>query len=146
VRLRVGVVATGDGEDARAAVEDLAGLGVLDVKVDRMRQVGRGARDGQGSIDELCGRCADSSLAVLPTGDVVPCVFARWMRLGNLRTASLAEINAAAEPMRTQLRSSFGLRADECDPKKNECEPTGKDGDPKGCDPDYKKCDPWKNL
>jgi len=146
VPLRVGVVAVGDGVDATSAVADLASLGVVNVKVDRLRQVGRGVRDSEPGVKELCGRCAESSLAVLPTGDVLPCVFARWLRLGNARTTSLSEINEAADAVRADLRSNFVLHADECDPKKNECDPTKKDGDPHGCDPEYKQCDPWKNL
>jgi hypothetical protein len=81
IPVRVGVVAVGAGQDLRATLAELEALGVASIDVDRVRQVGRGARDRAPDLDQLCGRCADGKLAVSPNGEVWPCVFARRLRL-----------------------------------------------------------------
>jgi MoaA/NifB/PqqE/SkfB family radical SAM enzyme len=135
IPLRVGVVQVTEDQDVEAAVADLRELGVAEVNVDRLRQVGRGVRDQEPGVEQLCGRCADGVLTVTPSGDVLPCVFARWLVLGNARETGLGEIHDAAEPTRAQLRSSFRPRAAKCGPN---------DSDPGGCNPDHKDCSPWE--
>jgi hypothetical protein len=147
IPIRVGLVDVDDGQDVAGAVAELRALGVEHLSMDRVRQVGRGVRDQPTSVDQLCGHCADSSLAVLPTGEVLPCVLARWMVLGNVRTAALEEINGLAEVTRTELRERFATNPDmDCDPncQPKDCDPVKGDGKPGGCDPDYQECDPWK--
>jgi MoaA/NifB/PqqE/SkfB family radical SAM enzyme len=113
IPLRVGVVEIEEGQDVEAAVADLRELGVADVKVDRLRQVGRGVRDQGPNVDQLCGSCASGRLAVLPSGDVLPCVFSRWLTLGNVQHASLAGIagDAMTLNVRSGLASEFANRA-----------------------------------
>jgi len=145
IPLRAGVVSALGERHAMEAVADLRSLGVTDVRVDRMREIGRGSRGGEPDAGELCGRCADGTLAVLPSGAVVPCVMARWLNVGDVRASSLSEVNEAAEPIRADLRSRFTVRAD-CDPNctPKDCDPVKGDGKPGGCDPDYKDCGPWE--
>jgi radical SAM protein with 4Fe4S-binding SPASM domain len=138
IPLRVGVVDVDDGQDVAGAVAQLESLGVTSVRVDRLRQVGRGVRDQAPSIEQLCGKCADGTLVVTPGGDVLPCVFARWLVLGNVRDTGLREIYESAALTRRELRSRFVLQADDCDP---DCDPRclpcppNKDGQVPGCPP-----------
>lgn len=90
IPLRVGVIDAGPGQRSSAARVELDALGVRDVGVDRLRRIGRGG--GSASPDQLCGRCGHGAVAVAPSGEVWPCVFARWISLGNILAADLAEI------------------------------------------------------
>ncbi|HLH68450.1 MAG TPA: SPASM domain-containing protein, partial [Candidatus Dormibacteraeota bacterium] len=89
------------------AVAELKGLGVAEVRVDRMRRVGRGAGTTVSDLDQLCGHCGEGKLAISPEGEVWPCVFSRWLRLGNVRASSLAEVNLRAKPVRRWLAAAF---------------------------------------
>ncbi len=139
IPIRVGVVEVEEGQNVDAAVARLLTLGIQSVRVDRMREVGRGARDEGPSVDQLCGSCADGTLAVLPTGEVVPCVFARWLSVGNAHRLPLADIDAAANSVREKLTAAFAGRVyAKCDPDK--CPP---DDDEQVCRP---VCDPVLNC
>ncbi len=137
IPLRVGLVDVDDGQDIAGALAELESLGVTGVGVDRLRQVGRGVRDQAPSVEQLCGRCADSTLAVTNSGDVIPCVFARWLVLGNVCDTGLREVNEAAAQARRELRSRFVMQAacdPQCDPRCQPCPPNG-DGQIPGCPP-----------
>ncbi len=43
-------------------------------------------------MSQLCGNCGRGIAAVLPSGDVCPCVMARWLTAGNVRDMPLATI------------------------------------------------------
>lgn len=157
IPLRVGVVDVMDGQRVSQASRQLTALGVTDIGTDRLRQVGRGVRTQDADVSQLCGNCARGKVAVSPTGEVWPCVFARWMPVGNVRAASLAEI-VAGESMASaigQLDNHFGPAVpkmpcvpDMCDP---DCGPncgpaclpscwphgTGPCGPKGGCKPHY---------
>lgn len=105
IPLRVGVIDFGVEQRSSAARVELDALGVRDVGVDRLRQVGRGngshrpdqpafdqPAPDQPMSDQLCGRCGHGAVAVSPFGEVWPCVFARWISLGNILDTDLAEI------------------------------------------------------
>jgi MoaA/NifB/PqqE/SkfB family radical SAM enzyme len=125
IPLRAGVVQISHDQDVAGAIAELNHLGIDRVRVDRMRQVGRGVRDQKPGIDQLCGSCAGASLAVLPSGEALPCVFARWIVYGNVRDDSLALIHRRAAPTRHELAAAFATRpqtdkdkpADHCPPK-----------------------------
>lgn len=121
IPLRVGVIDMTERQRAAAAVNDLENIGVTEVGVDQLRQVGRGVRSRSPSVDELCGRCASGVLAISPEGAVWPCVFTRWLPVGNVHEASLAEILAGSRlrEVRGQLSESFAKRP--CVP--NMCNP-----------------------
>lgn len=119
IPLRVGVVDLGDGQRTEQAMAELAELGVAEVGYDRLRQVGRGVRDQQPSMDQLCGNCAEGVLAISPDGQVWPCVFSRWLPVGNVRTTPLADV-LAGEPVarvRGELVAHFGAEAKRCVPQ-----------------------------
>jgi len=104
IPLRAGVIGMSDGQHSAEAVAELTELGVIEVGEDRLRQVGRGVRDKQASMGQLCGRCGDGVVAVGSDGSVWPCVFSRWMSVGNARSASLMDILAGPAMTTTAKR------------------------------------------
>jgi MoaA/NifB/PqqE/SkfB family radical SAM enzyme len=110
IPIRVGVIQVQEDQDVNGAVAEMRAIGIARVHVDRVREVGRGVRRGQPGVDQLCGRCADGRLAVSPDGRVWPCVFARWLVIGDSRKESLAEVHEAAAALRSELNESFGRR------------------------------------
>lgn len=136
-----------DGQRTEQAREHLTRLGVTEIGTDRLRQVGRGVRTRNPDASQLCGGCAHGKIAVSPTGEVWPCVFARWMPVGNVRTTSLAEIIAGerlADAQRELKRAHPAVAKcspeSRCDPSTRDCEPTcppGYHSDPKRCWPYY---------
>jgi MoaA/NifB/PqqE/SkfB family radical SAM enzyme len=92
IPVRVGIVDVMAAQRVAQAQEHLISLGVTEIGTDRLRQVGRGVRTQDPDVSQLCGNCARGKVAVSPIGEVWPCVFARWMPVGNVRSASLAEI------------------------------------------------------
>lgn len=155
IPLRVGVIDVKDGQRVQEARAELARLGVLgDVHVDHLRQIGRGVRERPADLDQLCGQCARSKIAVSPTGDVWPCVFSRWLPLGNVRRTELAQILAGPRlaAVASALSERFGdqsaMGGDPCDPACGpNCSPaclpscwptgTGPCGPNGGCQPNY---------
>ncbi len=94
----------GDVEKTMTFLEE---LGVKDIQVDLVRDVGRGhAGKGAGlPAAELCGRCWEGKLCVASTGEMFPCIFARRWPVGamgdNIRTAVQG---AALRSFRSDLR------------------------------------------
>lgn len=123
IPLRVGIVDVHDGQRVDQARAELTALGVTEIGYDRLRQVGRGVHDQTADISQLCGHCASGVLAVSPEGAVWPCVFFRWLPVGNVREQSLADIVAGdrCQGVRDELAEHFQLApVGACDPK---CEP-----------------------
>jgi MoaA/NifB/PqqE/SkfB family radical SAM enzyme len=133
--VRVGIVGVREDQDIAGTVNYLRGLGVSEIRVDWSRGVGRGATQpsSDASTDELCGRCADGKLAIQPDGWVYPCVFARWLPVGNVRGSSLEQIAISAHltKVREDLAASFTRRAKE-NHQASELVPVGLGG----CEPD----------
>lgn len=106
-------------------------------------------------MDQLCGHCASEVLAISPTGEVWPCVFSRWLPVGNVLDAPLADILAgpAVAGVRDELAASFAVSQPidapcvprMCDPQCGPhcgpaCGPQGKRqpcAPIKGCAPNY---------
>jgi len=84
-----------NASDIRATQALLRRFGVKSVYVDRVRAVGRGngrvSSKGHDPREELCGQCWRGKLAIDPTGNVFPCVFARFANVGHV-SQSLASI------------------------------------------------------
>lgn len=100
-----------DGQRVENARAELADLGVRDdVQVDRLREVGRGVRSEEPSLAQLCGHCGQDKIAVAPDGSVWPCVFARWLPVGNVRDDALADILSGPRMVATAsaLAGQFG--------------------------------------
>ncbi|GAA2239899.1 hypothetical protein GCM10010413_47060 [Promicromonospora sukumoe] len=138
VPLRAGIIGMLDDQNVAAATAELEALGVAEVGVDHLRQVGRGIRDRDATVAELCGGCGDGVVAVGPDGAVWPCVFTRWMPVGNVQDALLTDIldGQAHAAATAELRAEFNARAEpqgwgeKCNPDCNptcgphRCEPT----------------------
>ncbi|SDP87306.1 Iron-sulfur cluster-binding domain-containing protein [Actinopolyspora xinjiangensis] len=151
IPLRVGVVDLADTQRSEQAVAELRELGVTDIGTDRLRQVGRGIREAETGPDQLCGHCGDGAVAIACDGEVWPCVFARWMPVGNARENTLSEILAGNRmySVERQLRDHFDAASEAaCDPKcgpncgpacNPSCWPTGAGpcGPKCGCQPNY---------
>lgn len=116
IPIRAGIIDVGAGQ-VNGAKEDLLALGITTIGVDRIRAIGRG---GSNDPSELCGRCGRGVAAISPDGDVWPCVFSRWIPVGNVLANSLAEIMTG--PAMTEAVASIpnGRRA-ACNP--NLCDP-----------------------
>jgi MoaA/NifB/PqqE/SkfB family radical SAM enzyme len=142
IPVRAGIVAMRDDQRVRDAARELAELGVADVNVDRVREVGRGVRHQQPGLEQLCGACAGDKLAVSSTGDVWPCVFARWLVLGNVQRSSLADIHGGqvASSVRATMSAAFAARVVE---GPRACGPDDGSPGPGPCDPHY-NCPPFK--
>jgi hypothetical protein len=57
IPLRVGLIDVADGQRVDEGRRQLATLGVTEVSTDRLRQVGRGVRDRDAGVSQLCGHC-----------------------------------------------------------------------------------------
>ena len=103
-------------------------MGVTRIAVDRIRAIGRG---GDNDPNELCGRCGKGVAAVSPDGEVWPCIFSRWLGVGNVLGASLVEI-LTGRAMVDAVASVPTPRTAACNPEM-ECSP----GHPPS------SCQPW---
>lgn len=128
-----------DGQRLRQARAVLASMDVSDVGTDRVRAVGRAGRaDGVHTVSELCGHCGRGRAAVSPDGEVWPCVLSRWMRTGNVREQSLAEILCG--PVWREMVAAIPSATAICGPDKTGCRPKDNGGD---CQPaDKPACKP----
>lgn len=107
-------------------------------------------RDRQPDTSQLCGGCARGKVAIISNGDVWPCVFARWMHVGNVHESTLAEILAGRiiADARNMLDRVAASKEDKekcgpeskCYPAEDDCQPhcpPGYHADPKKCWPYY---------
>jgi MoaA/NifB/PqqE/SkfB family radical SAM enzyme len=111
IPLRVSVIDMNGTQATGAAVAEMCELGVADVQVDRLREVGRGVRGAGPTLDELCGNCGQARIAIASDGQVWPCVLARWIPLGNVRENSLSQI-WSADSTRATVSSLTGFFTD----------------------------------
>ncbi|WP_439676014.1 radical SAM/SPASM domain-containing protein [Embleya sp. MST-111070] len=96
IPLRVGIVRMRDDQRVEEARAELKTLGVRDIKVDRVRGVGRANALGTvppvPSISELCGQCGRGRAAISPDGTLSACVLSRFLPAGNVREEPLGDI------------------------------------------------------
>lgn len=108
--VRGGVIDMNGDQRTDNAVVELGMLGVENIRVDQNRGVGRGRTPDS---SQLCGNCASGRVAVSPSGEVWPCVFSRWLPIGNVLEDTVAQIlnGAEAERTRADLRDEFSRRS-----------------------------------
>lgn len=133
IAMRGSVIEVLQGQRAQDAERELLELGVRDVRSDWIRPFGRGAGGAYPDATKLCGMCGRAKFAVAPDGSVWPCVFARWMNLGNVHEQSLQAIydGVAMRAARAELEAAFpesAVRAGptclpECNPAFESCAP-----------------------
>lgn len=152
IPIRAGIVDVIDGQRTTAAEAELAALGVRDIGMDRVRGIGRGTREQSVEPGELCGRCTSAVIAIGPDGAVWPCVFSRWLPMGNVREQSLATVlnSPKAAQVQSDLNDAFAIRdlptmpcvPNMCDPQcgpscSPACRPAGNCRPAGGCVPSY---------
>lgn len=138
IAVRVGVIEVLDGQDIQETRAELAALGVppARIRADRIRAVGRAARPGSApQLSELCGKCGLGRAAVLPGGEVTPCVLSRWLTCGNVNRAPLAAILSGDAWRNTMAQVPRSGQAGTCNPDSDggDCAPAEHDA----CSPDY---------
>jgi len=160
--LRAGLIEMREDQDIEETKRFLRMLGVQRIGYDTIRAVGRGSTSLQVDQPEqaLCGACARGKACVIPSGDVYPCVFSRWLSLGNVCQQPLKEILTGQNTIRTRekLQVFFNQRetARNCMPgteaalqtqdltsllsySPDDCEPFC---EPWECSPDIPPCQP----
>jgi MoaA/NifB/PqqE/SkfB family radical SAM enzyme len=111
--IRVGLIDIMPGQELPDTIHMLRDLGVRDITTDRSRGVGRGqSEDTQCGVDQLCGSCGYSKAAIDCDGDVFPCVFSRWLCVGNVLSGDLMDILHGEQMLETQkhLHTQFAAR------------------------------------
>ncbi|WP_228646459.1 radical SAM protein [Microtetraspora sp. AC03309] len=153
IPLRAGVIGVLGGQRSGEGIALLERLGVPDVGYDDLREVGRGVRENGPGVEQLCGQCGDRKIAISPSGEVWPCVFSRWLPVGNVREMSLADIATSETFARVigDLRGQFTTTMGECAPKtcnpkcspscSPSCKPANNCGPSGNCAPKY-SCGP----
>jgi MoaA/NifB/PqqE/SkfB family radical SAM enzyme len=131
VPTRVGVIEMAENEGSATNVVDyITSIGVKRVGVDRLRGVGRG-QEGVGqenSYEALCGACWRGRLAINSAGDVSPCVFSHFCKIGEV-SEGLSKIldKQKLHVFRTKVRNMDETRqVDFCWPSPcgpNDCAP-----------------------
>ena len=114
IPIRIGIVEVDSQQNAEDAAAYLRDLGVRHVQVDRLRRIGRAVQFGveNNPVDELCGHCADARVAIDSLGWAYPCVFARWLPIGNVLESTLCSLVTSQRltATRAKLRDSFACR------------------------------------
>jgi MoaA/NifB/PqqE/SkfB family radical SAM enzyme len=154
IPIRAGIIDIDDGQRVAQAQAELEDLGVTDAGVDRLRQVGRGIRDATPAVAQLCGGCGQGVAAVSADGSVWPCVFSRWLPVGNVRSSALAQIwtgplmTDTAARLAEEFMPQRPCAPDQCHPRCGPmCSPAC---NPQGCNPNcrpqYGPCKPDSQL
>jgi MoaA/NifB/PqqE/SkfB family radical SAM enzyme len=132
-------------EPVELTVQFLRSLGITDIRVDRVREVGRarasdavletkGTRPVPELVMQLCGACVTGSAYVAASGDVHFCGFSREISLGNVLAMPLAEILGSDRFISThgELKQAFAVRSKDivachpsarCNPESDYCPP-----------------------
>ncbi|KUN16344.1 radical SAM protein [Streptomyces antibioticus] len=134
IPLRVGIVEVLEGQRVDQAQEELRGLGVRTIKVDRVRKVGRAADPAASlpGMGELCGNCFRYRVSVNPDGQVSGCILSRFLVAGNVREQPLAVILGSDRWQ--QLTDAVPLPRAACTPDDSgDCDPASTEA----CDPAY---------
>jgi MoaA/NifB/PqqE/SkfB family radical SAM enzyme len=153
LNLRVGIIEMLPEQDVSETEIMLRQLGVEKLGKDRLRGIGRGSSQlntADCSVDELCGSCGSGNAAIDPDGNIYPCVFSRWLNVGNVQDRSLTEVLFGKQMIHTKniLNQRFAVRqltfpnASVCDPlcRPFNCYPTG--CNPADCNPKTPRCEP----
>lgn len=115
LHIRVGIIKVFEDQDISETYQRLRGLGIEHITVDGVRGVGRGADDSSDAnqIDSLCGHCATSRVAIDPYGNVHPCVFSRWLTIGDVHSHDVGELirSEAMDSIRSELETAFARRS-----------------------------------
>lgn len=131
IPVRGNVIHVNDQQNIDATVAELEDLGLYNVGVDDVRGIGRGANHtDDNAMGSLCGACGNARAAILPNGDVTPCVIGRRHIVGNVLTQPLTEI-ITGKRMKETVRAIKEATAESCAcGPDNECDPYFDQGHP----------------
>jgi len=128
----------------------LSRIGVHSICVDGVRGVGRGNGDarlrGRALLGELCGECWRGKLAVHPDGNVSPCIFSRFRRVGHVSQSLASILNSEhLHSFRREVRE-MSIRTGKTPSTKGPCAPMKQPCAPlkTPCAPLKKPCAPLK--
>lgn len=150
IPLRVGLILMESNKhEAGRTMSFLADLGIDRgrIKIDEVRPVGRGQSLAQfeGQDEALCGSCWQGKLAISYDGSVYPCVFSRYVSLGNVNQDKLSDMLSSEKlkEFRTRIhrlereRKMCGPNCDpDLPPGPGTCNPSA------GCTPGCNPCSP----
>jgi len=88
LNVRVGVICMSQNKlEIERTIMYLKELGIVDVKQDILRGIGRGGINSNvfDPYNELCGACWDGKLVVDYDGNIFPCVFSRFNIIGSVK-------------------------------------------------------------
>lgn len=133
VPIRAGIVGVHDGQLEVLARAELEALGVQRITLDYARGVGRAAT-AEPNVSTLCGNCGRGRLAIMPTGDVAPCVLGRFLRPGNVKDPGGLRAVLASPEWLAAVTSIPGTAERGCPPSdSNDCSPANTEA----CGPKY---------
>lgn len=123
-------------------------FGVKDVGIDKLREVGRGKKDSDDQLSQLCGNCWQGTLAINSDGEIFPCIFSRFQEIGNVEEGLSNVLNKdELRDFRTKIREIDESRKelvleDGCRPV-DECNPHCRPNCTPNCRPKDWVCRPW---
>jgi radical SAM protein with 4Fe4S-binding SPASM domain len=143
LKIRIGIVEMDVNKDYVDNTKTfLINLGASNISIDRVRGIGRGNDfvKNENKYSELCGACWNGKLSVDANGNIYPCVFSRFHKVG---TVSDGISNILSSPSLRSFRSDSKLFSEKANIE-NSCKPNCDPSvcDPSICDPSY--CDPSK--
>jgi len=145
LQVRAGIVETPlNTGHALNAAKLLAELGVKSIRVDRQREIGRGLAHAANadSMSSLCGQCR-GTLCVTASGAMFPCVFSRFVQVGNARVGIRSALSSRElDRFCVELESIQRDLAKAGDGLRDVF--AGALNDPHGCDP--KTCSPGRDF
>jgi len=148
ISLRVGLIETSANQGQMTpAHEFLTRLGVQQIKIDRERGVGRAGIqiEPHNPMNELCGQCSKGKLCVTAEARCYPCVFSRFIDLGDARSGLRSILSSQTlQHFKIKLDSLSRLEMTHANPGCNPygCPPyCGPHCNP-GCNPVCNPCNP----
>lgn len=132
VPLRVGIIEMAENkESVKDTVKYLRDLGIQDVGIDKLRGPRRteARLADRSALDHLCGSCWNGKLTIDSEGNMFPCPFSRFVKVGNISSGldlalNSIELKQFRETIYNHKLSTFMPQGDqpgECGP--NECYP-----------------------
>jgi radical SAM protein with 4Fe4S-binding SPASM domain len=129
IPIRVGIVQMEENSDDIDETKSLLrSIGVKRIHSDHMRGVGRGAtaRIINDPLQELCSYCWRGQLAIDPNGNIYPCVFSRFYKVGHVSEGLSSIVNKRnLQTFRKNVYEIHQERGEDC--RSNKCG---------NCDPD----------